>query len=68
MFDRLFRLRLSLKPFASPLVRTSLRSFESAPSREHPDRHSDYDRHPLCIQGFDHLVEREGDNRRFNVH
>jgi hypothetical protein len=68
MFARFFRLRLTLKPFASPSTRLSLRAFESAPSPERVDTHSDYDRHPLRIQGFDHLVEREVDNRRFNVH
>ena len=69
MLARLFRFRVNLKPFASPSARVSLRAFESSPSPDPAaDTHSDYDRHPLRIQEFDHLVAREGDGRRFNVH
>lgn len=67
MFARLFR--VTLKPFASPAPRISLRAFESAPpSAPAADAHSDYDRHPLRIHEFDHLVEGAADSRRFNVH
>lgn len=69
MLAHFFRLRLSLRPFASPSSRTSLRGFESTPRPDDAANvHSDYDRHPLRIQGFDHLIERAGDDRRFNVH